>query len=219
MLVADGKGALLGQKPAPTGELGVKAHFGGVDAPADAIGLFGVDHHYCGVAPIEGGRWNVAFSVPATRVAEFGGNSDRLFSAMCDENLALRQQFHRAGRVRAWVAAPLPRFAVQDDWPDHVIPLGNAAAALEPIGGEGIGLALRSAELAAGALIDANRRGTRIDTRSLRRQFNRLWRTRRFACRAAGFVMSSPNLAAAAAPIIDDSLPLKTMALALMGKA
>ena len=63
----------------------------------------------------------------------------------------------RRRRVGPWLVSPLPRFSVARRWPERVIPVGNAAAALEPIGGEGMGLALRSAELAAAALAEAIR--------------------------------------------------------------
>src|SRR5687768_2629017 len=60
VLVADGKASLGLSKPVPTSDLGVKAHFSGVDDQPDRITLFGVRGHYVGLAPIEDGRWNVA---------------------------------------------------------------------------------------------------------------------------------------------------------------
>jgi flavin-dependent dehydrogenase len=74
-----------------------------------------------------------------------------------------------------------------------VIPIGKAAAAIEPIGGEGMGLALRSAELAATAIIGA-RDGRTIAVGALRGEFNRLWRLRQIACRIGGVALSSPRI-------------------------
>jgi 2-polyprenyl-6-methoxyphenol hydroxylase-like FAD-dependent oxidoreductase len=107
--------------------------------------LFGVTGHYVGVAPIEDGRSNVAFSVPAKRLEAFRGDLDALWRQLLTENPTLAERFGGAERVSDWLASPLPRFAIQRRWPEGVIPLGNAAAALEPIGGEGMGLAMRSA--------------------------------------------------------------------------
>src|SRR5205085_2139760 len=82
-----------------------------------------------------------------------------------------------------------PRFAVRKHWQARVIPLGNAAAALEPVGGEGMGLALCSAELAAEMLLSR-----RQDVSGLRVAYERLWRARRFGCRAAAVAVSDPRL-------------------------
>src|SRR5206468_1372117 len=83
------------------------------------------------------------------RVTNAGEPLEALFEEIASENVAMRQQLQRASRVSDWLVSPLPRFAVMRDWPDNVIPIGNAAAAIEPVGGEGMGLAMRSAELAA----------------------------------------------------------------------
>src|SRR5205085_7150670 len=100
--VADGKGALLPDRPPTTSDFGIKAHFVGVDAPRDAIGLFGVRGRYGGVAPIEGGRWNAAFSVPASEVQRGGGDIEQAFRRTLEKNTELRRQFAMARRVGEW---------------------------------------------------------------------------------------------------------------------
>jgi flavin-dependent dehydrogenase len=94
-----------------------------------------------------------------------------------------------------------------------VIPLGNAAAALEPIGGEGMGLALRSAELAANALADGG------SVENLRRAFDHLWHARRLAARAAAWVVSRPAISSAALDWAHNNERLAATALRLIGKA
>ena len=90
------------------------------------------------------------------------------------------------------MAAPLPRFGVSSDWPSGVIPIGNAAAALEPIGGEGMGLALRSAEMAAEAIL--TELPLRAVQRKLQKQFAALWRWRSLLWRAVAMMVSRPVL-------------------------
>ena len=89
-------------------------------------------------------------SVPAARVADCRGDFDAFFELIARENAGSDRRFARQRasatgsprRCRGFgVAKRLARRAS--------IPIGNAAAALEPIGGEGMGLAMRSAELAA----------------------------------------------------------------------
>jgi flavin-dependent dehydrogenase len=218
-LLADGKAALLPQRPRATSDLGVKAHFAHVDSPRDAVELFGVRGHYVGLAPIEGDLSNVAFSVPASRVERFRGHLDALWRQVCSENALLARRFTRATRVGDWLASPLPRFAVVRRWPDRIIPLGNAAAALEPIGGEGMGLAMRSAELAAAALNQAERTGTPLPVEALRRSFDCLWRTRRLACRALARMLSTPAVAGDVVDWARGSESLSRAAMALIGKS
>jgi flavin-dependent dehydrogenase len=219
ILVADGKAACgLAPRPRPTGDLGIKAHFTGVRDASDTISLFGLRGHYVGLAPIENGRWNVAMSVPAARVKSFAGDLDALFAQCLRENAGLADRFGHAGRATDWLAAPLPRFAVARRWPANVLPLGNAAAALEPIGGEGMGLAMRSAELAAEAVCDAVVRGGAVAIKGLRRSFDELWNRRRFAARSAARLMSSPRAAEWTVALLRRNQSLAFPALAPLGK-
>ena len=218
LIVADGKAALLGDNgpPPPTRDLGIKAHFTEVDGPADSIELFGLADCYGGLAPIEAGRWNAAFSVPAARVRERRGDIDALFSDLVSENVTLARRLRAATRTGPWLAAPLPRFGVRKDWPRNVIPVGNAAAAIEPIGGEGMGLAIRSAELAAAALT----RG-QWDSESAHRlatMYCRLWFTRGLSCRAAARAVSSRSRADRCIPLVRAASATLRPFLTLMGK-
>jgi flavin-dependent dehydrogenase len=217
VVVADGKGSMVSDASSATGDLGLKGHFTGVDAPSDAIDLFGVDGHYGGVAPVEDGLWNVAFSVPAAKVRSHGRNHDALFSALLSENRGLAERMSRAMRVSHWLASPLPRFGVTQQWPEGVIPIGNAAAAIEPIGGEGMGLALRSAELATAAIVQAIARNSIVNAPRLARSYKRLWNIRRAACRAGAKLVSSPLLSRLTVPLAEVD-PVGSLVLRLVGK-
>jgi 2-polyprenyl-6-methoxyphenol hydroxylase-like FAD-dependent oxidoreductase len=219
VIVADGKGAMMGDTATrATGDLGIKAHFTNVAGPRDAIELFGVAGHYGGLAAIEGARWNAAFSVPAARVRQHQGDINAMFQQVASENGALCERLRHARRVTPWLASPLPRFGVNPGWPSHVIPIGNAAAALEPIGGEGMGLAIRSAELAVDALVDA-RRGRHGPAADLPRRFDQLWRTRGIVCRLVARLVSSPTLADAVAPLFANNARMANAFLTLTGNA
>jgi flavin-dependent dehydrogenase len=194
VVVADGKGGIFGDRAATTGQLGLKAHFEGVVGQPGAIELFGVRGHYGGVSPIEGGRWNTAFSVPESRVRASRGDLDGLFAGILAENVTLAEKFRNARRAGTWMASPLPRFGVVRDWPAGVVPVGNAAAAIEPIGGEGMGLAMASGEMAAAALIEAGEDRGHGAVEALGRDYRKLWNRRRAACRLGAIVLSSPTV-------------------------
>ena len=217
VLLADGKGALMPTPPPQARDFGIKAHIADLDAPGDTIELFGCAGLYGGLAAIEGGRWNAAFSVPAGLLRSYSGNIERLFAALSEYHSVLRRRLHGARRVTNWLSAPLPRFAGTNHWPAGVIPIGNAAAALEPIGGEGIGLALRSAELAVESVIAAA--GSRVvKPIDLGIAYNRLWRSRRTACRAAALVISHPRAHGALLPLLARLPQAARLALHLLGK-
>lgn len=221
VLLADGKSALLGPRPRPTGDLGLKTHFAlsqqAGHGPGDhsCIELFGFEGHYGGLAPIEGHRWNFAISVPVERMKSVAGDGDALLDELRSACPALRHRLEGARRVAPWLASPLPRFHVLKDWPNRVVPVGNAAAAIEPVGGEGMGLALRSAEMA----VEGVARGLdRLDARSLRRQFVLLWRRRAMACRAAARLLSSPTLSRTALGLAGRCPSMISLAVSAMGK-
>ncbi|HZL35662.1 MAG TPA: hypothetical protein VFC78_10160 [Tepidisphaeraceae bacterium] len=218
LILADGKSAFIGPPPPASGDFGIKSHWIDVEAPRDAIELFGCRGCYGGLAAIEGGRWNAAFSVPGERLRNHHGDVDALFAELRTENAALDRQLAGAKRVLPWLASPLPRYAVRRAWPDGTIPIGNAAAAIEPIGGEGMGLALRSAELAAGALAEAGDDWGPEAAAKLRRAFQRLWRPRRAGCRAAARIVSFGVLSEAATDWLGSDQRLGQVAMGLMGK-
>ena len=175
VIVADGKSALPGPARDATSDIGIKTHWENVAGPRDAIELFSLRGCYGGLAAIEDGRWNAALSIPTdARARQHRGNLDALFGELLSENASLRRRLADARRIGPWLAAPLPRFAVRRDFPTRVIPIGNAAAALEPIGGEGMGLALRSAELACELLDSAHAEWSSADGRTLHRGYEKL---------------------------------------------
>ena len=211
IVLADGRGSFLNDKPAFTGDLGIKTHYVDIEAMPNTITLYAVAGCYGGVAPIEGDRWNVAFSVPAERVKRAGGDVARVFDDLMRTNPTMMTHFANARRTGDWLAAPLPRYAPRTDWPVHVIPLGNAAGAIEPIGGEGMGLALRSAELAVEAILT-----DRLDR--LPAQYEKLWRKRRLFCRLGAMAMSNRTTASLSIDLLNTELLTSRPVLSLIGK-
>ncbi|HWE02660.1 MAG TPA: FAD-dependent oxidoreductase [Tepidisphaeraceae bacterium] len=218
VILADGKSAIPLATPARTQDIGIKAHWENADATRDAIELFSLRGCYGGLAAIEAGRWNTALSVPASRVKTHCGNIDSLFHELLTENASLRRRLSGATRVGPWLAAPLPRFAVRRDFPTRVIPVGNAAAALEPIGGEGMGLALRSAELACASLVVNHGHWSDGHSHELLNDYDHLWRARRLGCRAAAMVVSSSKAMNVAVNLLGATDHLARGVFGLMGK-
>lgn len=199
VVLADGRGTLSADRPAATGDLGIKAHFVRVEADADAVTLYGGFGCYGGVAPIEGGRWNAAFSVPRSMVAAARGDIQAVWDRLLSESAVMRSHFASAERISEWLASPLPRHAPPARIVGRIVSVGAAACAIEPVGGEGMGTALRSAELAAAAILAG-------DVDALLVQYSGLWRRRKTFCRLGGVLLSHPTtsdaVALAATPVV-----------------
>jgi flavin-dependent dehydrogenase len=217
VFIADGKGSLAGIAPRPTGDFGIKSHFMNVDGPRDAIEMFGCADCYGGIAAIENDRWNVSFTVSKTHLAAVGNRLDDLFAQLAGQNPALRQRMQQARRVSPWIASPVPRYGKLPEVASAIHRVGNGSAAMEPICGEGMGVALRSAELAVASIL-RRRSGIAAITTALRANTHgAAWRWRRAACRAAGFIASSPPASRAALAAVRD-LRLGPVVLRLAGK-
>jgi len=218
LLIADGKSTFSTRGRASSSELGIKCHWSGIAGPCDAIELFGCHRAYGGLAPIENDRWNAAFSVPTIMARESGGDLQQVFERLLADNPTMQLRFAGARRIGNWLASPLPRFAVRRDWPARTILLGNAAAAIEPIGGEGMGLAMRSAEIAAEIMMHSKGIWNPRIAAELQRRFLSLWQVRQIACRAGGIVAASPTLARIASPWLRHNRPIAQAVLNWAGK-
>ena len=196
VVLADGKPPASARAgPAVPSRLGIKTHVELDDGPMDRVMLFGVKGHYGGLAAVEDGKWNLSFSVAAEMARQCRGDIDEVMRHLAGQNAALANRWSRARRVGQWMASPLYRYAIGDAWPAGVIPVGNAAAAIEPVGGEGMGLAMATAQLAAAALV---KHGPRLDdaaVRQLRREMRNLHSWRAIMCRGIAMLLSRPCLA------------------------
>jgi len=215
IILADGKCALSSHRPPATTDLGIKVHWSNVNGPRDAIELFTLNRHYGGLAPINEGLWNSAFSVPSESVRTHAGNLDQLLDELIAENRSLAARLQNAHKIGPILASPLPRFAIANRFPPGIIPIGNAAAAIEPIGGEGMGLALRSAELAAEWIHERQSAGLPLDSADLAPHYRKLWKTRSIAYRAAAIAISRNSIAAVCVPLLSSSLGQQTFSRVL----
>lgn len=196
VLLADGK-APAG---ASTGEFGVKFHLPAPpDWPAGAIELFalGDEVGYVGTAPVEDGLINVAAAVTEREVASSQGRLHHLAKQILAGHPTLHARIGSGVEPRGVLTCPLPRHR-STHWSPGVIPLGNAACAIEPIGGEGMGMALRSAELACEQIVDAIHADRPVDVDAIQSAYATCWSTRPIACRLGALGLRSEALGSVA---------------------
>lgn len=228
VVVADGSGALSGRKPTPTGDIGLKAHFTNVQADTDTIALYSLSGHYVGLAPVEDGLWNLAMSIPAKKLKQLGKlvssgpvseEKDAVTHMMMQENPHLRCALAGAKQVIPWLSCGLPREKLPVKLPEGLIPVGNAASSIEPVGGEGMGMALASGEAAAHTILKAFGTGQLIKSDDLAGVYQSLWKRRGQACRLAAMSLSSNGIAPWAVWASQRVRPLRAWAMTAMGKS
>jgi hypothetical protein len=81
-----------------------------------------------------------------------------------------------------------------------------------------MGLALRSAELAAEAMLRAAGERRELDNEGLRRAYERLWRWRRTVCRGVAVGMSRPGVARVLVPMAGILPGVTSAVVRMMGK-
>jgi len=169
--------------PRPSDLLGFKAHFRGVDLPADLMPLLAFPGGYGGMVHTRGGRSSLSCCI----------RRDHL------ETCRTRWPQHRAGAAvlahigahcagvaaalsaatldGAWLAAGPIRPGIHGFGTDGLFTVGNAAAEAHPIVAEGISMAIQSASLLCERLI-AHRGSTLTPAvlASIRRDYASAWR-------------------------------------------
>lgn len=142
------------------GRYTVGAYLGGLDAAGAGARPWGEIHlrpeGYCGVAHLPGGLANVTLAVPREVVRAWRGDLDAGYWKWLRGCPGLRHRLARAERVGPFTAVGPLGYHRRRPGRGRVLLVGDAAAHLDPMTGQGVYLALRGAELcaavAAGAL-------------------------------------------------------------------
>jgi flavin-dependent dehydrogenase len=124
-----------------------------------------------------------------------GGTRD---GAIDDLFRSLNGSWGEGARVTPWRACGVQASGYVPPGDYRSFRVGNAAAAVEPIGGEGIGLALWAGATLGEMLTEGAAGGNAAELARAQRLFARAYRTRlrlrRPACRAAGEVLARPRV-------------------------
>lgn len=183
---ADGSGRLDPAGPTPTAKhlVGLKCH-ARPTTPIRGIRMRSAPGVYCGAIGIEEGLATFAMCATPAALARHKGNRDALLASIWPG-------FTPDQRQGDWMACGVARSRYITPGHPRSFRIGNAAAAVDPVGGEGIGLALWSAARLAELL------ETHTDPAVIPRRFAKLYRrrlrTRLPACRSAAEVLLRPRL-------------------------
>jgi hypothetical protein len=190
---ADGSGRHdpAGPTPMRAGVVGRKCH---LRVPGGVAGLRmrACDGAYVGLVQVEGGLATCALVARNEVVSRYVGDGDAMLRG-------LWPAYEPGWREGEWLSCGVAGSRYIAPGRERSFRVGNAAAAVEPVGGEGIGLALWSGHTLARMLEPGDLRGTQA-------RFARLYRARvrwrRVACRAAAEVLMRPRAVRAVWPLV-----------------
>ena len=206
---ADGKGRHDARRATPmrAGVVGCKCLMRLPPGTLSGIHMRSAAGAYIGLVEVEDGLATCAFTVRSSLVARFRGDLDALLGSLWP---AYRPAWREAaGALGSWLSCGVAASGYIRPGHARSLRIGNAAAAVEPIGGEGIGLALWSGSRAADLMNEALEETGVPDVgrliaveRALANDYRRRLRVRRPSCRAAAALLMRPGLLGALWPII-----------------
>lgn len=205
---ADGSGRFdpAGPTPMRVGVLGVKCHYTPPPGePVVGVRMRACDGAYLGTVGVERGLATCAMTVRDAVVSRFvndpaHGSRDAALDAM---TRALWPAFADRRRVGAWHVCGVAGSAYIEPGNPRSFRVGNAAAAVEPVGGEGIGLALWSGATLGEILDPRDDASIARAQREYARRYRQRVRIRRPSCLFAAGVLMRPSLLRAAWPLLE----------------
>lgn len=129
--------------------VGIKTHYQNISMPPQAE-LYFFEGGYIGLAPVEGGSVNVCLLASKSALKGAGSDPAGLIGALARQIAGVGSRL--AGGEPSYpsplAAAPIDLWRKAEPW-DTIACVGDAAAMIPPLAGDGIAAALRSVELCA----------------------------------------------------------------------
>ncbi|RMH55616.1 MAG: NAD(P)/FAD-dependent oxidoreductase [Bacteroidetes bacterium] len=150
-----------------------KAHYTGADV-AGVIELHAFPGGYCGLSEVEGGRVNVCWIGQADALRAAGGRPEAYIAQTLCRNPVLAERFGAMTRLTpSFEAVSQITFRVKGTFAGDVALLGDAAGMIAPLCGDGMAMALRSAELVVPP-VESLLAGT-LGPEAFREAYDRAW--------------------------------------------
>lgn len=129
--------------------VGIKCHYEGVTMP-QRVEIYLFPGGYAGVAPVEGGRVNLCLLSTRASFRSVGASHDAMLEAICQWNPALGQRLAAGTKVpdTQVAVAPVDVRRLPVPW-DRIARVGDAVTMIPPLCGDGMAMAIRSAEMCA----------------------------------------------------------------------
>ncbi len=153
--------------------LGVKVHVSG-DFPENKVALHNFKGGYCGVSKVENDHINLCYITNYKAFKRYK-DIDDFQNDVIFKNLALKELFQNSN---AEFDKPLTisqvSFSTKNPIENHIMMCGDSAGMIHPLCGNGMAMAIRSAQLASGLIIDYLQ--NKIHTRAeLEQKYAKVW--------------------------------------------
>lgn len=156
------------------GFVAFKMHYRGVDL-GDRVELHAFDGGYCGMSHVENGIVNACLIARVDAFREAGRSYEALRDGLMRRNRALAERFDALEPVLDRpVSVSQVSFRTKSTFEGDVMMVGDAAAMIAPLCGDGMAMALRSASI-AGPLVSGFLEG-RLPFDAMREGYERSWR-------------------------------------------
>lgn len=156
VLAADGRDSTLARLVDParrrrraSPRFGIKAHYRGISGLDGAVELHWFRGGYVGLTDLGEGLVNVCSLIDRSVAGDIPREPERIATEVFCSNPFARARLARAERVSEWHAVGSLVFRSEVPARAGVLFLGDAAGTIDPFAGEGMSMALRSAEIAA----------------------------------------------------------------------
>ena len=160
--------------------LGVKAHYKG-EFPEDAVGLHNFEGGYCGVSKVENDHINICY------LADYKTFKKHKSITEFQENVLYKNKFLKEVLSNSTLVFDKPltisqvSFSSKSPIEDHMLMCGDAAGMIHPLAGNGMGMAIRSAQMASNLILDYSC-GKLKSRKELEKAYTKAW-TKEFGTR------------------------------------
>ncbi len=153
--------------------LGVKVHVSG-DFPENKVALHNFKGGYCGASKVENNHINLCYITNYNAFKRYK-DIDAFQNEVLFKNLVLKELFQNSNiEFDKPLTISQISFETKNPIENHMIMCGDSAGMIHPLCGNGMAMAIRSAQLASGLIIDYLQ--NKIDTRAaLERKYAKVW--------------------------------------------
>lgn len=168
--------------------LAVKAHYKG-EFPEEAVGLHNFDGGYCGVSKVENDHINVCYISDYESFKKYKNIND-FQKQVLSKNKFLKSTFEN---FELAFDKPLTisqvSFATKNPVENHILMCGDSAGMIHPLAGNGMGMAIRSAQMVSELILEFDN-GNLPSRTSLEEAYDKQWKKEFRARLSSGHVIS-----------------------------
>jgi menaquinone-9 beta-reductase len=178
---------------------GFKRHYESRDGEDGEIRLYSYEKGYLGASPVEGGQMNICGLVHGARIRKLRRGWPDFVSSLREERRELDELFTgRPATQEQFLSSEPVIFTARDATTGGAFLLGDAAGIIDPLVGNGMAMAVQSALLASGSIVQRLRGGRLAENaeQNYRAAHSAWFGSRIRWSRRAAWLLSHPRLVA-----------------------